>query len=74
MQLRLPQAVHYLPCFKTDTEVYLVINKTVYSFTPLQVKEVKTVPQSIRCSSSYYSRGTLYYEDVDFIGSYALGI
>jgi hypothetical protein len=74
MQLKLPQAGYYLPCFKTDTQVYLVINKTVYSFTPLQVKEVKNVPRSIRCYSSYYSRGTLYCEDVGFIGSYALGL
>jgi hypothetical protein len=62
MQLKLPQGTSDFPCFKKDTGVYLVIKKTLYSFTPLQVKEVKTLDEDIRCSSSYYSRGTLYYE------------
>jgi hypothetical protein len=63
IQLKLPQAVHSFPCFKIDTEVYLVIEKTLYSFTPLEVKPIKTLPEDIsECSSSYYSRGTLYYE------------
>jgi hypothetical protein len=77
MQLKLPQANHRFPCFKTDTRVYLVIDETLYSFTPLQVKAVKavkTVPAGIRCFSSYYSRGTLYYEGGSSISSLALGL
>jgi hypothetical protein len=62
MQLKLPQAVNLFPCFKTETQVCLVIKKTLYSFTPLEVKQIKTLPGDIRCWSSYYSRGTLYYE------------
>jgi hypothetical protein len=62
MQLKLPQAVLWLPCFKKDTEVYLVIEKTLYSFTPLEVKSTKTLRPYISCYSSYYSRDTLYYE------------
>jgi hypothetical protein len=62
MQLKLPQAAWLIPCFKTDTEVYLVINKTLYSFTPLQVKAVRTLDRSCECLWSYYSRGTLYYD------------
>jgi hypothetical protein len=62
MQLKLPQAASWFPCFKTDTEVYLVISQTLYSFTPLEVKPIRTLPEAIRCASSYYSRGTLYYE------------
>jgi hypothetical protein len=62
MQLKLPQATHNFSCFKTSTEVYLVINETLFSFTPLQVKPMKTLPYGISCYSSYYSRGTLYYE------------
>jgi hypothetical protein len=61
MQLKLPQAASWLPCFKSDTQVYLVIKKTLYSFTPLQVRRVKTYRKVIRCESSYYSTGTLYY-------------
>jgi hypothetical protein len=68
MQLKLPQAASYFPCFKKDTEVYLVINKTLYSFTPLEVKPIKTLPEDIGCHSSYYSRGTLYCEWGDGIG------
>jgi hypothetical protein len=63
MQLKLPQAACGIPCFKKYTEVYLVINKiTLYSFTPLEVKQIKTLREDIWCSSSYYSRGTLYYD------------
>jgi hypothetical protein len=58
MRLKLPHADCAFPCFKTDTLVILVIKKTLYSFTPLQVKAVKTLPESIFCSSSYYSRGS----------------
>jgi hypothetical protein len=68
MQLKLPQAARYFPCFKKDTEVYLVIKETLYSFTPLEVKPIKTLPEGIWCWSSYYSRGTLYYEDGEGIG------
>jgi hypothetical protein len=62
MQLKLPQAEISFSCFKKDTEVYLVIEKTLYSFTPLEIKPIKTLPEYIGCSSSYYSRGTLYHE------------
>jgi hypothetical protein len=60
LRLKLPQATDYIPCFKKDTEVYLVIEKTLYSFTPLEVQPIKTLPERIWCSSSYYSRDTLY--------------
>jgi hypothetical protein len=73
MQLKLPQAANSFACFKTDTQVYLMIQETLYSFTPLQVRKVKTVPR-IWCSSSYYSRGTLYYDNQRGIDSLALGI
>jgi hypothetical protein len=62
MQLKLPQAVKSFPCFKKDTEVYLIIKKTLYLFTALEVKRIKTLPVYIICYSSYYSRGTLYYD------------
>jgi hypothetical protein len=48
MQLKLPQPEYFFPCFKTDTQVYLVINKTMYSFTPLEVKPIKTLAENIR--------------------------
>jgi hypothetical protein len=63
IQLKLPQAAYWFPCFKTDTQVMLVIKNTLYSFTPFEVKPIKTLPRGIRCYSSYYSRGTLYYEN-----------
>jgi hypothetical protein len=47
MQLKLPQSCCYFPCFKVDTEVYLVMKETLYSFTPLQVKPIKTVSEGI---------------------------
>jgi hypothetical protein len=62
MQLKLPQAASEIPCFKTDTQVYLVLRDTLYSFTPQEVKPIKTLPERMRVRSSFYSRGTLYYE------------
>jgi hypothetical protein len=75
MQLKLPKRKFYFCCFKTDTQVILAINKTLYLLTPLEVKAVMTLPQSIgNCTSSYYSGGTLYYEQGDRIRHLALGI
>jgi hypothetical protein len=74
MQLKLPQIACDIPCFKTETQVYLVIRRTLYSFTPLQVRRVKNLPQNIYCVSSYYSRGTLYYTWGLGMVSFALGI
>jgi hypothetical protein len=73
MQLELPYACFSIPCFTTDTEVYLVIKTTLYSFTPLQVKPLMTLPESIECQTSYYSRDTLYYAWHGGIGSLAVG-
>jgi hypothetical protein len=61
MQLKLPQVVSCIPFFKAATQVYLVLNKTLYSFTPLQVKAVRTLSEGISSIMSCYSRGTLYY-------------
>jgi hypothetical protein len=63
MQLRLPHAGRCIPCFKLrDTEVYLVINKTLYSFTGLQVRALKSLTEDILSwrGASYYRRGTVY--------------
>jgi hypothetical protein len=63
LQLRLPHSGCSLTCFKlSDTEVYLVINKTLYSFTGQQVRPLKTLTTDI-CTwngASYYRRGTVY--------------
>jgi hypothetical protein len=64
MQLKLPVADCGIPCFKADGQVYLVIEKTLYSFVPqlLQVLQVKSLPGGMKswCGPSYYSRGMLY--------------
>jgi hypothetical protein len=61
MQLKLPQAALLFPCFKTDTQVYLVIENILFSFTPIKVKPIKFLPYRLNWYfSSYYSRGTLY--------------
>jgi hypothetical protein len=64
MLLKLPQAGFQFPCFKKDTEMLLVISQTLYSFTPLEVKPIKTHPEDIRCYSSYCSRDIPYYSGV----------
>jgi hypothetical protein len=63
MQFRLPFAGYCIPCFKLrDTEVYLVVNKTLCSLTALEVQPLKTLTENIQSSfgASYYCRGTLY--------------
>jgi hypothetical protein len=63
MHLRLPYADCAIPCFKLrDTEVYLVVNKTLYSFTGLEVRPLKTLTKNIGSwfGTSYYHSGTLY--------------
>jgi hypothetical protein len=61
MQLKLPQAARNSPCFTTNSQGYLLLKETLYAFTPLQFKPVKTLPKGIdRSITSYYSRGTLY--------------
>jgi hypothetical protein len=63
MQFRLPFAGYCFPCFKLrDTEVYLVVNKTLCSFTALEVRPLKILTADIQSEygASYYHRGTLY--------------
>jgi hypothetical protein len=63
MQFRLPLAGHCIPCFKLrDTEVYLVVKKTLCSFTAFEVHPLKTLTKDINSwrGASYYRRGTLY--------------
>jgi hypothetical protein len=63
MKLRLPFAGYGIPCFKLrDTEVYLVVNRTLCSFTAFEVSPLKTLTEDIYSwfGTSYYCRGTLY--------------
>jgi hypothetical protein len=63
MQLRLPYPGGAIPCFKLrDTEVYLVVNGVLCSFTTLQVLPLKTLTNRINSwnGASYYHSGTLY--------------
>jgi hypothetical protein len=63
MQFRLPFAGFAIPCFKVrDTEVYLVVNQTLYFFTAFEVRPLMTLTQNIMSwfGTSYYHRGTLY--------------
>jgi hypothetical protein len=56
MQLRLPHAGYDIPCFKvSDTEVYLVVNNTLCSFTAMQIRPLKTMAREI-----YSWRGVSY--------------
>jgi hypothetical protein len=74
LPFKLPQARYFFPCFKTETQVYLVTDRTLYSFTPIQVTPVKSVPNYIvGCKKSCYSRGTLYYFNGSALTSLAVG-
>jgi hypothetical protein len=77
MELRLPHATSGIPCFKVrNTEVYLVVNKTLYSFTGLEVVPLKTLTEGISSwyGVSYYRRGTLYCSsNVGAVRSYEIG-
>jgi hypothetical protein len=77
MQFRLPHAGFGIPCFKLrDTEVYLVVNQTLWSFTAFDVRPLKTLTEAIYCyyGVSYYRRGTLYcFSDHGAARDYELG-
>jgi hypothetical protein len=51
MQLKLPKSAYKIPFFKTNTQVYLIIGKILYSFTPLKIKRVKAVSQWVTCNT-----------------------
>jgi hypothetical protein len=68
LELRLPHTGSCIPCLKSsDTEVYLVMHKTLYSFTPLRVLPVRSLPEDNEnwSGNSYYCRGTLYCANYD---------
>jgi hypothetical protein len=77
MQFRLPFSGCGIPCFKLrDTEVYLVVKKTLCSFTAIEVRPLKTLTNDIRSwfGASYYHRGTLYCSsDLGRVRSYEIG-
>jgi hypothetical protein len=73
MELKLPQVGFNFPLFKSESQVYVAIMNTLYCFTPLEIKPIKILSKSIACFSSYYSRGTLYYELRESIESLDVG-
>jgi hypothetical protein len=76
MQFRLPFAGCDIPCFKlSDTEVYLVVKKTLYSFTAFEVRPLKTLTKNIKnmFGASYYLNGTLYYSSDEGVRSLEIG-
>jgi hypothetical protein len=61
LPLSLPQSGVCIACFKlSDTEVYFLLDKTLYSFQTLS--PVKTLPEGKESyyGPSYYSKGRLY--------------
>jgi hypothetical protein len=63
MQFRLPFAGSKIPCFKLkNTEVYLLVRRTLCSFTAFEVRPLKTLTKGIKSAFgvSYYHRGALY--------------
>jgi hypothetical protein len=77
VQLALPHAGINISCFKlSDTEAYLVVNKTICSLTALEVRPLKTLTKEILSwrGVSYYHRGTLYGSyDEGAVRSYEIG-
>jgi hypothetical protein len=77
MQFRLPSTGYAMPCFKLrGTEVYLVVNQTLCSFTAFEVRPLKTLTENIQSwfGVSYYHRGTLYCSSCEgAVRSYKIG-
>jgi hypothetical protein len=49
MQFNLPFTGYAIPCFKLrNTEVYLVVNKTLCSFTAFEARPLKTLTKDIQ--------------------------
>jgi hypothetical protein len=78
VQFRLPHTGYGIPCFKLrDTEVYLVVENTLCSFTGFEVRPLKTLTEEILSwfGASYYYRGTLYCSTSQgAVRSYEIGI
>jgi hypothetical protein len=64
MELNLPVSGLFIPCFKVcDTQVFLVMDKSLYSFTPFEIIRLRalTMDEDIRSyGASYYIKRTLY--------------
>jgi hypothetical protein len=64
LELRLPYAATSMPIFQVkDTQVYLVIETTLYAFLPTpKIQQVDTLPNEVynEHGPCYYSQGTLY--------------
>jgi hypothetical protein len=63
MQFKLPSAGSGIPCFKLrETEVFLVVNRTLCCFTAFEVRPLNELTEYIKSwyGASYYRRGTLY--------------
>jgi hypothetical protein len=76
MQFSLPFSGRGIPCFKLrDTEVYLVVNKTLCSFTAFKVRPLKTLTDiQSWFGASYYYKGTLYCSNYEgAVRSHELG-
>jgi hypothetical protein len=76
LQFRLPFVGYAIPCFKLrDTEVYLVVNKTLCSFTGLEVRSLKSLTENISScyGASYYHRGTLYCSSYEGVARIEIG-
>jgi hypothetical protein len=77
MQFRLPFAGYSIACFKLrDNKVYLVVNKTLCSFSALEVRPLKTLTGNFKSwfGVSYYHRGTLYCSNYEgAVLSYEIG-
>jgi hypothetical protein len=77
MQFRLPFVGQGIACFKLrDTGVYLVVNKTLCSFSAFEVRPIKTLTDYIQnwFGASYYRRGSLYCSNwLGGVFSYEIG-
>jgi hypothetical protein len=77
MQFRLPFIGKCISCFKLrDTEVYLMVDLTLCSFNPSEVRPLKSLTEDIQSwfGVSYYCRGTLYCSSYEgAVLSYEIG-
>jgi hypothetical protein len=77
LRFRLPYVGRTIPCFKLrDTEVYLVVKKTLCSFTTFEVRPLKTQTEEMLSlfGPSYYLRDTLYCSSFEGgVRSYKIG-
>lgn len=61
LSIRLPYKDHSIASFKSNSKLYFVVNKSLWSFTANSIKHIKPLSEDIKCLGSCYYKDKLLY-------------